>query len=210
MRVLRTKRVLPLLAHRSPINILPFFFIRRLPLCNVDVGVGAVIAIVFSSLQVVSSTRIVLFVRVRPASPDQRQPQPLKMVAIDTGAGAVQLNPEDGGVALGTLVYVPFRASSPPLNHKASKHKTFLPRQLFGIGSTRVAQSFGTCTTVYGHHLASLAGHLRTRCRPQSRVQQPNTSGLEGGGGGGQHLLVVQWRVITWVCMLQCIDITTR
>lgn len=46
-------------------------------------------------LQVISSARIVLFVKIGSDRSGLMR-QPLKIVATDTGAGAVQLNPEDG------------------------------------------------------------------------------------------------------------------
>lgn len=58
-----------------------------------------------SSLQVVSPTRIVLF--VKNSFSFQRRGETLKLVlklvAVDTGAGAVQLNREGGGVVIGKL-----------------------------------------------------------------------------------------------------------
>lgn len=114
--MLQAERVLSRLADRSPMwsPLLDF----RGTIFD-DAGVGAVIGAVVSSLQVVSSTRIVLFVRFSSNPPDGRQP--LKLVAIDTGAGAVQLNPEDGGVVIGTLISVPPRKSSGPSRHREAR-----------------------------------------------------------------------------------------
>ncbi|CAN0082302.1 unnamed protein product [Ectocarpus fasciculatus] len=52
---------------------------------------------------VLSSTRIALFVRNGGLSATRLKNEPLKIVAIDTGAGAVQINPEDGGLLIGSI-----------------------------------------------------------------------------------------------------------
>ncbi|CAM9403288.1 unnamed protein product, partial [Ectocarpus sp. 6 AP-2014] len=54
--------------------------------------------------RVLSSTRIALFVKNRRTlSTTVAKNEPLKIVAIDTGAGAVQINPEDGGLFIGSI-----------------------------------------------------------------------------------------------------------
>lgn len=53
-------------------------------------------------LQVLSSTRIALFVKSR-SSYATVAPEPLKITAIDSGAGVVQINPEDGGLTTGSI-----------------------------------------------------------------------------------------------------------
>lgn len=64
-----------------------------------DVGVFVALPRLF---QVVSSTQIILFVKIE-FDPSGPKCQPLKVVAIDTGTGAVQLNSADGGVMIGTI-----------------------------------------------------------------------------------------------------------
>lgn len=57
-------------------------------------------------LQFISSTQIAItrpFSHGRPPIPWRDQTGPLKLVAIDTGTGVVQLNPEDGGVVVATV-----------------------------------------------------------------------------------------------------------
>lgn len=57
-------------------------------------------------LQVLSSTRIALFVKSPRDSyaAFDGEYEPLNVVAIDTGAGAVEIKPEDGGLKIGAVL----------------------------------------------------------------------------------------------------------
>lgn len=62
--------------------------------------------VVAGDTQFVSSSQIAITKTVRPDRPPvpwRADPGPLKLVAIDTGAGIVELNPEDGGVVVATV-----------------------------------------------------------------------------------------------------------
>lgn len=63
--------------------------------------VGAFGCILFSLfLQVLSSTRIALYIRQKESWITAPNDALLKIVAIDTGAGVVQVNPQFGGLSL--------------------------------------------------------------------------------------------------------------
>ncbi|CAM9183837.1 unnamed protein product, partial [Ectocarpus sp. 8 AP-2014] len=53
--------------------------------------------------RVLSSTRIALFVKNRNTRSTVAKNEPLRIVAIDTGAGAVQINPGDEGLFIGSI-----------------------------------------------------------------------------------------------------------
>ena len=55
------------------------------------------------ALKFLGTTQVVFrkaFSTDRPPVPWRAEPGPLKVVAVDTGTGIVQLNPEDGGVVV--------------------------------------------------------------------------------------------------------------
>lgn len=70
------------------------------------------LVLLLSPLQLISSTEIAITKDFsfdlppgpRVPTPWRAEPGPLKAVAIDTGAGRVQLNPEGGGVVVATVL----------------------------------------------------------------------------------------------------------
>lgn len=91
--------------HRWPLLLGPRLFLKSLSSPSTLLH--------FLLLQFLSSTEIAITkVLHRNMSPDlsvrstpwRAEPGPLKLVAIDTGTGVVQLNPEDGGVVVATVL----------------------------------------------------------------------------------------------------------
>ncbi|CAM9661075.1 unnamed protein product, partial [Ectocarpus sp. 4 AP-2014] len=65
--------------------------------------VSFAIVFVVLLLQVLSSTTIALFIKKKNTRSTVAKNEPLRIVAIDTGAGAVQINPEDGDFLIGSI-----------------------------------------------------------------------------------------------------------
>ena len=147
--------------HRAPHFPPPWHTVRLGPLrwcCStILMSVLASSSPTFVSVQVVSSTRIILFVRIGSLPPGQRQQ--LKIVAVDTGAGAVQLNPEDGGVVIGTLSRLRGRTFALPVKHQEARKQDALRHNLVRLVLRGFAPSFCVFTQFAD---ANLAGNLFT------------------------------------------------